>query len=447
MKIAWFTPFYQNSAIGKYSQAIMKELPSYCSVDLWVPSGEGTLLDTDLKVIRFTPDVSQISRLTDYDCIIYNLGDHLDFHQYIYDIAIRFKGVVILHDFVMHHFFAAYYFTYLKDKNAYLHEMSRLYGEDGQKAAADSQSGLTRPVWETDEIVIKYPFFEKAIEGALGVIVHSHFLADKVKQSFLGPVAAIPYPFHKYPLSAGRGKTEILFEHSRDNILLLTVGNVNANKRIDKIIKAIGKNSDISENIKYIIIGHYDSNGRYFASLQALVTEYGLQDKVSFLGYQPDEILFSHLSSADICLNLRFPAMEGASWSLIEQLYFGKPVVVIDSGYYSEFPDNCVLKINPQNEDEELANMLKKLISDKKFREETGSMGEGFARQHFSAPKYCQELLKFYEEVRSYKPLLALTDKVGQELSMMAAIRNIEPIPRIAGEIYNIFKTSRGDST
>jgi glycosyltransferase involved in cell wall biosynthesis len=442
MKIAWFTPFSQNSAIGKYSQSITEELIKYSEVELWVPSGEGTLLDTNLKIIPFTSDDIQISKLDSYDCIVYNIGDHLGFHEGIYEVSKRIKGLVILHDFVMHHFFAGYYLVKLKDENAYIREMKKFYGVEGQNVAIDSLNGRREHIWETDS-VIKYPLFEKAIEGSLGVIVHSRFLAEEVKKDYLGPVAMIYHPFYRDTKNMFRQLEKVSPSGHQDQILMVTIGNVNPNKRIDKVISTIGKNSDLASKVNYVVIGQYEHDSSYFSLLQSLLAKYSLQNRVKFLGFQPDEILNSYLKRADLCLNLRFPAMEGASWSLIEQLSFGKSVLVTDTGFYSEIPDECVVKINPDREDEELTIMLEKLISDKNLRDKIGTRGREFAIENFSASKYCKNFLNFLEDVRGYRPLLDLTDRVGLELNRFKATERMATTDVVANEIYKIFKTGK----
>jgi glycosyltransferase involved in cell wall biosynthesis len=439
MKIAWFTPFFRNSAIGKYSQAVTQELKKHCELDIWVPSGDGSLLDTNLKVIRFDSAAIRNVRLADYDFIIYNMGDHLDFHRSIYEVSSAVKGIVIVHDFVLHHFFAGYYLLHLKDQNAYIREMGRLYGKEGLTVADESLRGVREHIWETDNVV-KYPFFEKAIEGALGVIVQSRFLADEVKKSYLGPVGCIYHPFSLDKTVPVIPKDRIQIPQDNNKVQMLTLGYINPNKRIDKVIKAIGESKSLSAKIHYVVIGSYDHNGTYFSSLQSLVQKYRLQECVSFLSYQPDETLYAYLSRADVCINLRFPAMEGASWSLIEQLHYGKAVIVTDTGFYHELPNDCVLKVNPEKENEDLTALLKKVVNNPNFRETTGKKGKEFAVSNFTSSRYCENFLRFCENARAYRPLMELTDRVGKELSLMKVTENMDAVCAASSEIYRMFK-------
>ncbi|MEW6418731.1 MAG: glycosyltransferase [Nitrospirota bacterium] len=446
MKIAWFTPFSTKSAIGKYSQSITNDLIKHCEVDLWL-SEETNLIPTELKIFHYQPNDDLLQKLKDYDLVIYNMGNYLDFHKDIYEVSKKIKGVVILHDFVMHHFFIGYYLVHKNDTNAFLREMEILYGENGRDIATDSVNGKRTPVWDTDE-VIKYPFFEKAIEGAKGVVVHSRFHANEVIKRFLGPVEVISHPFYSYDVSINNSQiSKADLGIPEDKILMITIGHVNPNKRIDRVIKILGDNKELAKKIIYLIIGSYDEHSQYFLSLQSLAEKYNLQKAVKFLGFQPDNLLYAYMSNADIFVNLRFPAMEGASWSLIEELYFGKPVIATDAGFYSELPDDCIIKISVDKEEEDLLKAFKKLVYEYKIRKNIGIKGRQFAIENFSAQKYSQKFLKFLDKVKNWEPVLELVDKVSIELALLGISQDTEVFDKIADEIYRMMRSNAIFST
>ena len=63
-----------------------------------------------------------------------------------------------------------------------------------------------------------------------------------------------------------------------------------------------------------------------------------------------DETMQSLVALSDVAVNLRHPSTESASGSLIEQLYFRKPVIVSKVGVYDELPDDVVVKIGIDDE-------------------------------------------------------------------------------------------------
>src|SRR5260221_9075218 len=151
MRIAWFTPFSTKSAIGKCSQGITDQLSKNCEVDLWLFETEN-LLDTNLKKITFDCEKITSADLQDYDLLVYNMGNYLYFHLDIYRMAQRFKGVVILHDFIMHNFFTGYYFEFEKRPEHYIMEMERFYGQSGKQIAECSLDGKCPPIWSSEEV-------------------------------------------------------------------------------------------------------------------------------------------------------------------------------------------------------------------------------------------------------------------------------------------------------
>lgn len=435
MRIAWFTPFAKNSAIGKYSQSITNELIKECEIDLWLSNTTNTL-PTELKIFYYQQSDDLSSKLKDYDFVIYNIGNNLGFHKDIYEASSKVKGIVILHDFVMQHFFAAYYLS-SGNKQAYVDDMERLYGIRGREIAFDSINNKRKPLWETDE-VLEYPFFEKAIEGAIGVITHSQFHADKVRQKFFGPVDVIYHPFYSYSEMVAKSHIKKYdLGIPEDKMLIVSIGHVNPNKRIDKVISVLGEHKDIAQKVIYVIIGPHN-HLEYYAKLKALIEGYNLHN-IMFLGYQPDEVLYAYLSNADVVVNLRFPNSEGAPGSLIEQMYFAKPIIVNNTGFYSELPDDCVVKIDvDEKEQVNLSNALTKLINDENARRDIGIRAKEFASENFTPQKYCQRITGFLNKIKGFMPIVNLVDKISAELSMMGVMDDSPIVDAASKEIYEM---------
>ena len=51
------------------------------------------------------------------------------------------------------------------------------------------------------------------------------------------------------------------------------------------------------------------------------------------------------MAACDVCVNLRAPTMGETSGSVVRQLSLGKPVIVSDTGWFAELPDDVALKI------------------------------------------------------------------------------------------------------
>ena len=101
----------------------------------------------------------------------------------------------------------------------------------------------------------------------------------------------------------------------KDEVLLLSVGELNKNKNHEVIIKALGR---LNEKPYYVIVGRGEKEEYY----KKLIDELNLRDKVKLLGYRTDVADF--YSAADVFV---FPSFrEGLSVSLMEAMASGMAV-------------------------------------------------------------------------------------------------------------------------
>jgi glycosyltransferase involved in cell wall biosynthesis len=427
MKIAWFTPLSQKSAIARFSVGVTAELSKMLDVELcYFDAGE--VRDSAVTAKRFQSAASiPLSKLKAYDMVVYNVGNYLPFHREIYLLSQRWPGVCILHDFVMHHFFAAYYLEHLRDPGAYRAVLNRVYG---------SPDSVPERVWETDEVV-RFPLFEEVTHGALGIITHSRFFKERVERSFAGPVTRIPLAFSSPSRHVEMSRSQ--FGIRDDQILVLTVGHVNPNKQVECVIHALSRlESSVSGSVVYVVAGSISPD--YERKLKSIASARGLEKTVLFLGHVSDEVLHAYLTAADICVNLRYPTTEGASWSVIEEMLFAKPVIVTDTGSFSELPDDCVIKVRPRSEIE-VANALRTLAQDPSERRSMGTRAKAFAETEFHSERYAKQVVDFIWEVQSAKPILGLADRVGIELWRMGAHADAAILEVVAAEMARAFGT------
>ncbi len=434
MKIAWFTPFSQQSAIGRCSALIVAQLKRFAEVDIWHPKSDSVRPAVCRTVRIDRADHIDQDSLKRYDLLIYNFGNHIPFHKDIFEISQRCPGLAILHDFVYHHFFAEYWLSDRKNPEAYVLTMERRYGRAGRNEAEKSIARTQPPVWETDRVT-DYPLFEDIIGKMYGVVVHSDFFAKKVRDFYSGPVAklSLPYDISETPISRTRADLGV----PEKALLLVTIGHLNSNKLVHSVIEVLGRGHETLGDIFYAAIGPYEQT--YYDRLRSLIGKFGLESKVRLTGYAPDDILNAYVSHSDVCVNLRFPSFEGASASVIEEMLHGKPVIVTNAGFCAELPGDCVLKIDPGCEERDLTKALHYLIGDGPARERLGANAKSYALEHFQAERYVRELLPFIRQVREGIPLLQLTDRLAGELNQMGATPEMEIVASVSQHLHELF--------
>src|SRR5262249_28981107 len=155
VRIAWFTPCSSRSAIGEFSRHVTAALAEHADVDLWT-ADEPPWHPTTVRVVRFAGN-GPLDGLRDYDAAFYNVGNYLPFHRDIHRVSLRHPGIVILHDRVLHHFFAGIWEEDAPHGAGYLSRMSVYYGAEGTLLARGVLAGERTAPWECDDAAVRYP--------------------------------------------------------------------------------------------------------------------------------------------------------------------------------------------------------------------------------------------------------------------------------------------------
>jgi glycosyltransferase involved in cell wall biosynthesis len=406
MRIAWFTPLAARSAIGEFSRHVCERLAGAADVELWVDESFG-LQDTAVPVVDYALDPAALDRLPGYDAIVYNFGNEARYHGSMYEVSRSHPGVALLHDRVYQHFLFDYH-AQRGGLRAYRDHMRAHYGKAGDDAARADP-----PVWLDDFASARFPLFEEVIVGARGVVVHSQSHRRLVEQRYLGPIATLFLPAYSLPEVAPPPAAE------PDRLLLLTLGLVNRNKHVHAVIEALARDPDLAARVRYVVAGPEEAGSPYRLELRERIERAGLHDTVVLAGYQSEEALEALIAEAAIFVNLRWPSMEGSSASLLRQLPHAKPVVVYSSGVFAELPDDAVVKV-PPGAPEQLGPALRALVDDPARRATVGAAGRRLA-ETYTVERYAEGFLGFLEEVRSWTPVLSLSDRVAQLLHELGA--------------------------
>ena len=139
MKVAWFTPFNERSAIGEFAHQVTTQLARHVNVEIWSPD-VGEVRASEVPIRRFALEPERLAHLKNFDHLVYNIGDHVRYHATIYETSRRHPGIVILNDRTYQHFFAAYWIE--RNRGArYVERMDAIYGPAGRRVAEDSIAG------------------------------------------------------------------------------------------------------------------------------------------------------------------------------------------------------------------------------------------------------------------------------------------------------------------
>jgi glycosyltransferase involved in cell wall biosynthesis len=305
------------------------------------------------------------------DVALYHVGNDPDVHGWIVDALRRRPGVVVLHDFVLHHLVAGLTIG-RKDGHAYMDAMEREGGVAGRLIGYGVLVGRVPPLWEVrpDE----FPLARSVLDGATGAIVHSRHVEERVRASgYDGPLWRIPHPAWPVPgVEPERVDGEPLYG---------CFGHLNESKRIPQLLEAFAHVRARRPRARLLLVGPsspgFDLEGR--------IERLGLpRDGVVHEGYVDEHRLWKLMGACDAIVALRHPTMGETSGSVVRALSLGKPVAVSDVGWFAELPDEAVVKVEPGGEAEikALAAALEQL-GDAGMRERLGAAArELVEREH-----------------------------------------------------------------
>ena len=394
MRVAYYSPLPpERSGIADYSALLLPAL--------------GQLVE--LTVVR-----RGRTRPVAADVALYHVGNDPEAHGWIVDALRRRPGVVVLHDFVLHHLVAGLTIG-RKDGHGYLAAMERDAGIPGRLLAHGVLDGRVSPPWETrpDE----FPLTGEVLANATGLIVHSHYVEQCVLEAgYHGPVWRIQHP--AWP-PAGVEPAQI-----EGRPLFGCFGHLNASKRIPQLVAAFAVVRKRHPNAKLLLVG--SASPGFDADRLAA-------EGAERIGYVAEDELWSLMAACDACISLRSPTMGETSGSAIRALSLGRPLVVSDLGWFAELPDDVALKV-PVDEDEipSLATALELLASSEPTQLAMSDAARAYVQREHDLGRVAENYAAALEEAVGGT---RVADAVVAEVAQAAAEIGVEPGTPFAAEL------------
>ncbi len=351
MKVAYYSPLPPSrSGIADYSALLLPALRERVEV---VVAEEG----------RRAPEA---------DVALYHVGNDPDAHGWIVDALNQRSGVVVLHEYVLHHLIAGITIG-RGNGRGYLDAMERDLGVTGRLLGLGVLDNLLPLLWETQPE--RFPLSGVVLDRAHGLIVHSRYVGDRARAAgYEGRLWQIPHPV--WPPVDPEPATDVSGEP-----LIGCFGYLNMNKRIPQLLEAFASLRRRLPGARLLLVG---AAGERF-DVERRLERLGLTEGVQRLDYVPEERMWSLMAACDVLVNLRYPTMGETSGSVIRALSLGKPLLVSDVGWFSELPDDVVLKV-PVDEFE-VATLDAALGLAAEHREALGAAARAYVEREHALPK------------------------------------------------------------
>ncbi len=350
-KLLYASPFPpKKNGISDYSEMMVNGLKKYFDITILIddykPSCQGLCDDFDIKV--YGKDRVDFEG---FDHILYNVGNCPDFHLYIYDSMLKHPGHMILHDLSIYYLTLGYY----KDRTDYYSSLYRVAEpEDFFELKMQLRKGMEL-FHAGPDIPSRIRLNKEMVLSSKGVIVHSKYSKNSLSDSYKGlDLLQIEMPYVKeQQVPVPSDYLRNMYGISNKATVLASFGYIHDTKLNHLVCRAVKKlNKELAHRIYYIMVGAGDYIDDY------------LDGNIIKTGYVEKSVYNDILERSNIVFSLRYPSMGETSASLIKALGRGKPCFVTDDAWFSELPDNAVIKMSKNSDESDIYTKLMHYLND-----------------------------------------------------------------------------------
>jgi glycosyltransferase involved in cell wall biosynthesis len=376
LRLVLVTPWNNHSAIAGVNLLVAKALLKRGAEVTIVRSETGTHaksqdLSVDLPIL-WPKDLLLLRPGHDYDVIFYAVGDNWTFHGGAINLIAHRPGIVLLHDASLRNLAAGWE-----------HDVGRAcYQELLRTLSRSNLPSVGVSAMPESESMVEWP-----MAMATGGVVHAKHYLDLAQAACPGPVVELPLPVGDMAVATPRKR------QPGDPIDIVTIGNANSNKLPEDAIQAIGSSDRLRTHCHYRLLGPIDNETR--SRLEALASRLGV--KVQMTGWLEEDHLLREIGVSDGILCLRYPILEGASMSAIVGLLSARPTVVCNAGFYSEIPDDLVIKLSARPGTAGIVGALETILDEPDRMAAMAARARVHALETFTASRYVDGLLKLIE--------------------------------------------------
>lgn len=372
VRVAWFSPVPPvQSGISAYTAEILPRLAQHHRIDLvldeatwraWAPVtalGPGhagpaarVVGHTDAAAFEtvhpFGLDIAAyrahdflfLHDRAPYDVIVYQLGN-ATCHDYMWPYLVRFPGLVVFHDGHVHHARARSLLSQGR-RDDYRAEFTWAHPGAPRAAAEYAVGGMTGASYYF------FPWLRPIAVRARAMAAHTRALCSTLAEvSGRGdarlirmgvadlapppPAVAPPAPTPRSATLEERASVAVSDGHARATppsqpVTLAAFGLITEEKRIVPLLRAFAAVRDACGEARLRLVGarapHFD--------VDRTIDDLHLREAVEVTGYVSDGQLAAHLSSADVCLCLRWPTTGETSASWLRCLAAARTTVITD---------------------------------------------------------------------------------------------------------------------
>ena len=331
-RIAWFSPLPPvKSGIAMYCSELLPALAAEHKIDVFVDGPPAAIESPHERLQLFSAhDFIWKNLAHPYDLVVYQLGN-APCHDYMWAYAVRYPGLVVLHDGQLHHARAR---MLLQQRHPRREDYRREFRFNHPDAHPDlAELGA---VGLLGSLTYLWPMLRIIVESSRHLLVHNEWLAESIRQAHPGAAIdvvemGVPAPA---PLAGARGQIRSRHGISEDAVLFTALGKVTPEKRLREAIRALASIVETAPHAHLLVAGetvdYYD--------LQAEAERLDVSTRVTISGYVSDDEIDNYVAASDVCLCMRWPTSRETSASWLRCLAAGKPTISTDLVHTGDIP-------------------------------------------------------------------------------------------------------------
>jgi glycosyltransferase involved in cell wall biosynthesis len=384
VRLAWLSPLPPTpSGIADYSADLLPLVAERAEVDVFCPPG-----GSEIPGVTVLAPSELEGRVGSYDAVFHHLGNN-PFHEFVYRAALRWPGIAVLHDFVLHHLIDELAFGGRREDVRWHREvLSGEYGEIGARLSHLRARGVY-----TEFEKFLFPLNGQVAGSSRAVVVHSEYVRDRVRDAAPGtPVFVIPH--HAQPAPAAVAgvtgpEARARLGLPQEAFLVGHFGFITRPKQPGAVLAGFARLAAERPDARLLVVG---ANQTGSPGLVRFARRLAIAKKVRFTGYVDLTRFYLYLKAVDAVVNLRYPSAGETSGTFARALGEGKATVVNNMGSFAEIPDDVALKVEiDEDQAEAVAGHLIRLAEDPGLRARLGERALAYAATELD-PGRCRDL-------------------------------------------------------
>lgn len=418
MRLNWFSPLPPaRTEIAHYTGWILPTLRSQAEIIVWTAQAEwDQTLENFAEVRCYQPEQIPWAEVNRADLSIYHLGNNVAFHRPIWQVSRCHRGLIVLHDICLQHFFAGLYREPWKDRDGYLAQMELHYGQVGRQDAEAFWGGALT----VEYMAAHYPLTPLAVEKALGVLVHTRGGFDDLKGHIDCPIAYAALPYPASPHSQQYRSEVTRLRAGGPPYRVIVFGYIHLNRRLDALLQALAEHPE-RDRFRLHVYGELWDDEYVRRGLHAL----HLERLVVLHGFVPAEELDAALATAHLAINLRYPSMGEASASQLRIWDHALPSVVTRAGWYAGLPEDAVAFVQPEHEIADIQGHLSAFLANPERFAQMGENGRRLLEERHTPEVYAKAIIHLALDAQRFRPQIAAYELVKRVNAEASALMNL----------------------